>query len=138
MEDLISRDMAIAFIRELYRLSDGNVEEDDVISVLEHMLPANRWILCEKRLPEEHENPLMARVGMPNPYHSDNVLVTFIDESVVKGEKQPYKGDRYVEHGVFRNGEVMNHYMVSKCIPVAWMNYPAPYVATGDSNEKTD
>ena len=82
--------------------------------------PEPQWILCDERMPEEHEWIGTKKFGTTI---SDEVYVTFENE----------KGERFCQHMKFQNGELSRYdqfhmdtwFKGSK--PIAWMPLPEPY-----------
>ena len=82
--------------------------------------PEPQWILCDERMPEEHEWIGTKKFGTTI---SDEVYVTFENE----------KGERFCQHMKFQNGELSRYdqfhmdtwFKGSK--PIAWMPLPTPY-----------
>ena len=82
--------------------------------------PEPQWILCDERMPEEHEWIGTKKFGTTI---SDEVYVTFENE----------KGERFCKHLSFQNGELSRYdqflmetwFKGSK--PIAWMPLPEPY-----------
>ena len=81
--------------------------------------PEPQWILCDERMPEEHEWIGTKKFGTTI---SDEVYVTFENE----------KGERFCKHLSFQNGELSRYdqfhmdtwFKGSK--PIAWMPLPEP------------
>ncbi len=85
-------------------------------------LEQTKWILCSKRMPEEHEWIGTKEFGTTI---SDEVYVTF---------ENP-EGKRFVKHLRFQNGK-LSGFDQSKIdafykgsLPIAWMPLPEPYNA---------
>ena len=82
--------------------------------------PEPQWILCDERMPEEHEWIGTKKFGTTI---SDEVYVTFENE----------KGERFCQHMKFQNGELSRYdqfhmdtwFKGSK--PIAWMPLPEAY-----------
>ena len=82
--------------------------------------PEPQWILCDERMPEEHEWIGTKKFGTTI---SDEVYVTFENE----------KGERFCQHMKFQNGELSRYdqfhmdtwFKGSK--PIAWMPLPKPF-----------
>ncbi len=82
--------------------------------------PEQPWILCDEKMPEEHEWIGTKEFGTTI---SDEVYVTFENE----------KGERFCNHMTFQNGELSRYdkafmdawHKGSK--PIAWMPLPEPY-----------
>ena len=82
--------------------------------------PEQIWILCDERMPEEHEWIGTKKFGTTI---SDEVYVTFENS----------KGERFTKHLHFHNGELSRYdkthmdawYKDYK--PIAWMPLPEPY-----------
>ena len=82
--------------------------------------PEPQWILCDERMPEEHEWIGTKKFGTTI---SDEVYVTFENE----------KGERFCQHMKFQNGELSRYdqfhmdtwFKGSK--PIAWTPLPEPY-----------
>ena len=82
--------------------------------------PSPQWILCDERMPEEHEWIGTKKFGTTI---SDEVYVTFENE----------KGERFCKHMKFQNGELSRYdqfhmdtwFKGSK--PIAWMPLPKPF-----------
>lgn len=82
--------------------------------------PEPPWILCSKKMPDEHEWLGTKKFGTTI---SDEVYVTFENE----------KGERFCQHMKFQNGELSRYdqfhmdtwFKGSK--PIAWMPLPKPF-----------
>ena len=82
--------------------------------------PEPQWILCDERMPEEHEWLGTKKFGTTI---SDEVYVTFENE----------KGERFCQHMKFQNGKLSSYdqshidtwFKGSK--PIAWMPLPEAY-----------
>ena len=82
--------------------------------------PEPQWILCDERMPEEHEWIGTKKFGTTI---SDEVYVTFENE----------KGERFCKHLSFQNGKLSRYdqfhmdtwFKGSK--PIAWMPLPEVY-----------
>jgi hypothetical protein len=87
--------------------------------------PEPQWILCDERMPEEHEWLGTKKFGTTI---SDEVYVTFENE----------KGERFCQHMKFQNGELSRYdqfhmdtwFKGSK--PIAWMPLPKPFEGRTD------
>ena len=126
--NLIDRQQAIDAVRASYDeildfKSTGRTVADsveDIISELPSVQPEPQWILCDERMPEEHEWLGTKKFGTTI---SDEVYVTFENE----------KGERFCKHLKFQNGELSRYEKVymetwfkgSK--PIAWMPLPKPF-----------
>ena len=92
--------------------------------------PEPQWILCDERMPEEHEWIGTKKFGTTI---SDEVYVTFENE----------KGERFCQHMKFQNGELSRYdqfhmdtwFKGSK--PIAWMPLPEPYGKEDVQDEQT-
>ena len=92
--------------------------------------PEPQWILCDERMPEEHEWIGTKKFGTTI---SDEVYVTFENE----------KGERFCQHMKFQNGELSRYdqfhmdtwFKGSK--PIAWMPLPEPYGKENVQDEQT-
>lgn len=79
-----------------------------------------QWILCEQRMPEEHEWMGTKQFGTTI---SDEVYVAF----------ESPDGARFAKHLCFQNGKLSNHDQLTidafhkGAVPVAWMPLPTPY-----------
>lgn len=111
--DLISRQQAIDALDCI-----NGVEE--VLRSLPPAQPEPQWILCSKKMPEEHEWIGTKKFGTTI---SDEVYVTFENE----------KGERFCKHLSFQNGKLSRYdqfhmdtwFKGSK--PIAWMPLPKPF-----------
>ena len=89
--------------------------------------PEQPWILCDEKMPEEHEWIGTKKFGTTI---SDEVYVTFENE----------KGERFCRHMKFQNGELSRYdqfhmdtwFKGSK--PIAWMPLPVPYQRGGEED----
>ena len=132
-DSLISRQTAIDALNEYFErigklkrrgLTKGekaiSLDTVGTIKTLPSAQPEPPWILCEERMPEEHEWLGTKKFGTTI---SDEVYVTFENE----------KGERFCKHLSFHNGELSSYdqfhmdtwYKGSK--PIAWMPLPEPY-----------
>ena len=92
--------------------------------------PEPQWILCDERMPEEHEWIGTKKFGTTI---SDEVYVTFENE----------KGERFCQHMKFQNGGLSRYdqfhmdtwFKGSK--PIAWMPLPEPYGKEDVQDEQT-
>ena len=126
MSDLISRQAAIDAINKAFERVfawDGTGPlGDKVLENVPSAQPEPPWILCSKKMPDEHEWLGTKKFGTTI---SDEVYVTFENE----------KGERFCKHMTFQNGELSRYdkarmeawYKGSK--PIAWMPLPKPYNA---------
>lgn len=79
-----------------------------------------KWILCNERMPEEHEWIGTKRFGTTI---SDEVYVTFENQ----------KGERFCMHLCFQNGKLSGHdqliidVVYKGARPIAWTPVPKPY-----------
>lgn len=97
---------------------------------LKENLEQTKWILCSKRMPEEHEWIGTKEFGTTI---SDEVYVTF---------ENP-EGKRFVKHLRFQNGKLSGfdqseiNAFYKGSVPIAWMPLPEPYKAEteGGKNE---
>ena len=95
---------------------------------LKENLEQTKWILCSKRMPEEHE-----WIGTKEfrTTISDEVYVTF---------ENP-EGKRFVKHISFQNGKLsgFDHSKIDAfhkgSVPIAWMPLPEPYKAEMEEEE---
>jgi hypothetical protein len=126
--NLIDRQQAIDAVRASYDeildfKSTGRTVADsveDIISELPSVQPEPQWILCDERMPEEHEWLGTKKFGTTI---SDEVYVTFENE----------KGERFCKHMSFQNGKLSGYdqfhmdtwFKGSK--PIAWMPLPEAY-----------
>ena len=89
--------------------------------------PEQPWILCDERMPEEHEWIGTKSFGTTM---SDEVYVTFENS----------KGERFTKHIHFHNGDLSRYdkthmdawFKGSK--PIAWMPLPEPYRPEGEEH----
>ena len=115
--DTISRKAAIDAAESAYV---RNMFPTPLIREVPPVEPGQQWILCEERMPEEHEWLGTKKFGTTI---SDEVYVTFENE----------KGERFCQHMSFQNGELSRYdqfhmdtwFKGSK--PIAWMPLPEPY-----------
>lgn len=108
-------------------MCDGDYKEalKMLLDKIEHaptIDPEPQWILCSKRMPEEHDWIGTKKLGTTI---SDEVYVTF---------ENP-EGKRFVNHISFQNGK-LSGFDQSKIdafykgsVPIAWMPLPKPYNA---------
>ena len=96
---------------------------------LKENLEQTKWILCSKRMPEEHEWIGTKKFGTTI---SDEVYVTF---------ENP-EGKRFVKHIRFQNGK-LSGFDQNKIdafhkgsVPIAWMPLPEPYNAETEGNNE--
>ena len=112
MRELIERQAAIDALDCI-----NGVEE--VLRSLPSAQPSPQWILCEEKMPEEHEWIGTKKFGTTI---SDEVYVTFENE----------KGERFCKHLSFQNGELSRSDQFHMDIlfkgskPIAWMPLPEP------------
>jgi len=117
MDDLISRQAAIDAAESAYV---RNMFPTPLIREVPTVEPGQQWILCDERMPEEHEWLGTKKFGTTI---SDEVYVTFENE----------KGERFCQHMEFQNGKLSRYdqshidtwFKGSK--PIAWMPLPEPY-----------
>ena len=111
--DAISRQAAIDALDCI-----NGVEE--VLRSLPSAQPEQIWILCDERMPEEHEWLGTKKFGTTM---SDELYVTFENS----------KGERFTKHLHFHNGELSRYDKVHMDAwfkdykPIAWMPLPEPY-----------
>ena len=141
--DLISRQAAIDAIKKLCdecdsewcgdcRIKYPGKDAESILRNLPSTQPEQIWILCDERMPEEHEWIGTKKFGTTM---SDEVYVTFENS----------KGERFTKHLHFHNGE-LSRYDKTKMDawfkdykPVAWMPLPEPYQNRGVKMEgRTD
>ena len=124
----IDADVVIEKVMNYCKDDDGSCVEAsadirellDEIENLPTIQPEPQWILCDERMPEEHEWIGTKEFGTTI---SDEVYVTFENE----------KGERFCQHLSFQNGELSRYdqfhmdtwYKGSK--PIAWMPLPKPF-----------
>ena len=95
---------------------------------LKENLEQTKWILCSKRMPEEHEWVGTKEFGTTI---SDEVYVTF---------ENP-EGKRFAKHLRFQNGKLssfdqcMIDAFCKGSVPIAWMPLPEPYKAESEDKE---
>lgn len=124
-KDAISRQATIdavnnAFDRETLLTGFVRLIAVRVIRDMPSAQPEPPWILCSKKMPDEHEWLGTKKFGTTI---SDEVYVTFENE----------KGERFCQHMKFQNGELSRYdqlhidtwYKGSK--PIAWMPLPKPF-----------
>lgn len=103
-----------AITRELLR------EAADTIEMLSKKAKQREWILCSKRMPEEHEWMGTKKFGTTI---SDEVYVTLENS----------EGRRYTQHLSFQNGKLSTadqsrlDAIFKGGTPIAWMPLPEPY-----------
>lgn len=118
MDDLISRKALIAEYDKAHVGPPGGARKlmEDAPSVE----PESKWILCNERMPEEHEWIGTKKFGTTM---SDEVYVTF---------EEP-EGERFTKHLKFQNGKLSRYDKVymdawfKGAKPIAWMPLPKPY-----------
>lgn len=123
--NLIDRQQAIDGKIVIQRTNGVEIYYDEAVPVgylknLPTVQPEPQWILCEERMPEEHEWIGTKKFGTTI---SDEVYVTFENE----------KGERFCKHMKFQNGELSRYdqfhmdtwFKGSK--PIAWMPLPKPF-----------
>ena len=124
----IDADVVIEKVMNYCKDDDGSCVEAsadirellDEIENLPTIQPEPQWILCDERMPEEHEWIGTLKFGTTI---SDEVYVTFENE----------KGERFCKHMTFQNGELSRYdqfhmdtlFKGSK--PIAWMPLPKPF-----------
>ena len=116
--DLISRKALIAEYDRVHVGPPGGARKlmEDAPSVE----PESKWILCNERMPEEHEWIGTKKFGTTI---SDEVYVTF---------EEP-EGERFTKHLKFQNGELSRYDKVymdawfKGAKPIAWKPLPEPY-----------
>lgn len=125
-KDAISRQAVIKVLesqRTTDRSNTGFVQNRTVNECIEQVMglqPEPPWILCSKKMPDEHEWLGTKKFGTTI---SDEVYVTFENE----------KGERFCQHMKFQNGELSRYdqfhmdtwFKGSK--PIAWMPLPMPF-----------
>lgn len=125
--DTISRQAAVELAMKYCPDDDGAVQCDgDIRGLLDELenlpsaQPEQIWILCDERMPEEHEWIGTKKFGTTM---SDEVYVTFENS----------KGERFTKHLHFHNGELSRYDKVHMDAwfkdykPIAWMPLPEPY-----------
>ena len=123
--NLIDRQAAIDGKIIIQRTNGVEIYYDEAVPVgylkkLPSAQPSPQWILCEEKMPEEHEWIGTKKFGTTI---SDEVYVTFENE----------KGERFCKHMKFQNGELSRYdqfhmdtwFKGSK--PIAWMPLPKPF-----------
>ncbi len=111
----------------LAQYNKGLEDGKKAIEALPPAQPEQIWILCDERMPEEHEWIGTKKFGTTI---SDEVYVTF---------ENP-KGERFCKHLSFQNGKLSAFdkstidafYKGSK--PIAWMPLPVPYQRGGEED----
>lgn len=99
----------------------------EAIGMAVDALGKQRWILCNEKMPEEHEWIGTKRFGTTM---SDEVYVTF----------EAPDGQRFADHISFQNGKLSRSdaekmrvwYKGAK--PIAWMPLPEPYQKAGEQD----
>lgn len=92
----------------------------EILKSLPFADPEPQWILCEQRMPEEHEWMGTKRYGTTI---SDEVYVTF----------ESPDGVRFTKHLCFQNGKLSNYTQDTidvfhkGAVPIAWRPLPEPY-----------
>lgn len=135
MSDPIDREAAIdALHDEIIRRrtdedtnDDGALDEFDTEAILRRLPPAQQWILCSEKMPEEYEWDGTKMFGTTI---SNEVYVTF----------ETLDGERFTEHISFQNGKlspaeekyIKAWYGGAK--PIAWMPLPEPYKTHKERN----
>lgn len=131
MDDLINRQHAIDALTDRSHQSakkdgvDSSLWEGIMIArrIVKNLPPAQPeriWILCDERMPEEHEWIGTKKFGTTM---SDEVYVTFENS----------KGERFTKHLHFHNGELSRYDKAHMDAwfkdykPIAWMPLPEPY-----------
>ena len=123
MRELIERQAALDALDKRF----DNIPMEQTAEIL--MLRKD-WILCDERMPEEHEWIGTKKFGTTI---SDEVYVTFENE----------KGERFCQHMKFQNGGLSRYdqfhmdtwFKGSK--PIAWMPLPEPYGKEDVQDEQT-
>ena len=122
--DLLSKQAILSLPRDVEKSLDGKILDEYInVKDIEGLPPAEpgpHWILCDERMPEEHEWIGTKKFGTTI---SDEVYVTFENE----------KGERFCQHMSFQNGELSRYdqfhmetwFKGSK--PIAWMPLPKPF-----------
>ena len=119
--DLISRQAALDVVEKMYKMCEGNLSDyhDLLVACFTDLTPAQRWIPCSERLPEEEKTYLVTfaneKVGMSS-WHKD----TF-NQGFNRGF------DAYLT-GVTEDGEC-EYFGV-----VAWMEKPGPWKGGPDEH----
>lgn len=135
MSDLIERQIAlnaVDAIGHIATMPDGDkcIRRSAVkytLSMLPSAQPEQKWILCDERMPEEHEWIGTKRFGTTM---SDEVYVTFENS----------KGERFTKHLHFHNGELSRYDKTHMDAwfkdykPIAWMPLPEPYHPEGEEH----
>lgn len=100
-------------------------EPSQYIEIIPSAQPEPQWILCDERMPEEHEWIGTKKFGTTR---SDEVYVTFENS----------KGERFTKHLHFYNGELSSYDKTNMDVwykdykPIAWMPLPEPYAPDGE------
>ena len=122
--ELLSKQAILSLPRDVEKSLDGKILDEYInvkdIEGLPPVEPGQQWILCDERMPEEHEWIGTKKFGTTI---SDEVYVTFENE----------KGERFCKHIKFQNGELSRYdqfhmdtwFKGSK--PIAWMPLPKPF-----------
>ena len=104
----------------LAQYNKGLEDGKKAIEALPSAQPEQIWILCDERMPEEHEWIGTKKFGTTM---SDEVYVTFENS----------KGERFTKHLHFHNGELSRYDKAHMDAwfkdykPIAWMPLPEPY-----------
>lgn len=127
--DKYTQDMSTDYWTANYGIPSG-VFEDEIME-LPSAQPEQIWILCDEKMPEEHEWIGTKKFGTTI---SDEVYVTFENE----------KGERFCKHMTFQNGELSRYdktYMdawYKDYKPIAWMPLPEPYMRCEQNDSISD
>lgn len=85
------------------------------------------WTYCADELPPEEVCTMIGGT------RSKPVLATLVDRDVMEGRKPPYKGDRIVAKGLFRNGKfVCFSEDIRRVVPLAWRYVAQPARMKGE------
>ena len=115
----ITADIGKAEHRDLWHYEQALSEIREMLE-MPSAQPEQKWILCDERMPEEHEWLGTKKFGTTM---SDEVYVTFENS----------KGESFTKHLHFYNGELSSYDKTHMDVwykdykPIAWMPLPEPY-----------
>ena len=108
MEDLISRQAAVAEFNCCELTPDGGIDANDAIDILERLPSAQQWIPCSERLPRARESVLLAVNYKYGNWVGEGCYWETTDNHII------WKGYRW--NATYWDDEI-----------IAWMPLPEPY-----------
>lgn len=114
--DMADKDKVIERAKECIQMQSEKLQAQNI---------NGGWIPCSERMPKEHDAKLLKKLGVMK--QSDKILATFVDSDVANGKKEPYEGDRYVNHGYTQDGVFKQDLYLKSVTAVAWQPLPEPW-----------